>query len=269
MTYNADEASVYGGRPIELYAFVGTFVSYYYTSHNEDVIYQGQRYTAKPIKRSRLKITTPSAGNNDLTIDLAADDPLILSYAFGVAPPDLDLTLTRYHSPDDVVIYWRGNVTNVRVANNIGQLISPNEIGRAMAGETPSVFYQTPCNNVLGDARCGVDLEALKHLTYMTSYDPNQFSDVEVQSVGGRPDNYYTNGVFQTPLETRPIKAHVGNVLTLAYPLTQRRYRMPVTLFPGCNLGYTSDCRDKFNNQVNFGGYPFIPNINPFVSGIG
>lgn len=265
MTYNADEASVYNGKPIELYAFVGTFRSYYYTSHNEDVVYDGQLYTARPMKRSRIKVTTPQSGSSDLTIDLPADDPIILAYAFGVAPPDLYLTLTRYHDPADVVVYWQGNVTNMRVAGETGSLTCPNEITRAVSGEIPSVLYQTPCNNVLGDARCGVDIEALKHITYMTTYDG--FS-ITVQSDNGRPDGYYTNGFVVTPFEKRAIVAHVGNVLTLAFPLTKRNYKLAVTLYPGCDNGYNSDCLTKFANQVNFGGHPFIPNVNPFVSGI-
>jgi uncharacterized phage protein (TIGR02218 family) len=265
MTYNADEASTYNGKPIELYKFEGTFNNYYYTSHNEDVIYLGQRYTAKPIKRSRIKVTTPSAGSSDLNIDLPAKDPLVIAYGFGVAPPDLYLTLTRYHDPSDVVTYWQGNVTNCRVSGNMGTLITPNEITRAMSGEIPSFVYQTPCNNVLGDARCGVDLDALAHETYMVNYDQ---TTVTVQSDGGQADQYYRAGFLETPYEKRSIVSHVGNVITIAFPLTKRNYLMPVTLRPGCNLQYEGDCLSKFNNQTNFGGFPFIPNINPFVEGI-
>lgn len=266
MTYNADESSVYNGRPIELYAFVGTFVSYYYTSHNEDVIYGGNRYVAKAMKRSRIKVTIPQAGSSDLTIEMPADDPLIKSYAFNIAPPDLYLTLTRYHDPAEAIVYWRGNITNVRVSGDTGSMVAPNEIGRAMAGDIPSIVYQTPCNNVLGDTHCGIDLEALKHVTFMLSYDA---FNVTVQSDNGRPDGYYVNGYLVTPFEKRGIKGHVGNVMTLAFPLTRRRYSMPVTLYPGCDLAYAGDCLSKFNNQLNFGGFPFIPNINPFSEGIG
>lgn len=265
MTYNADEASVYKGKPIELYGFVGTFQSYFYTSHNEDVIYGGQLYTARPMKRSRIKVTTPSSGSSDLTVDLPATDPIILAYAFGIAPPDLYMTLTRYHDPADVVVYWQGNVTNMRVAGETGSITCPNEISRAVAGEVPSVLYQSQCNNVLGDEHCGQDLPALSHDTYMVSYFN---SDITVQSDNGKPDGFYVNGFLVTPHEKRAIIGHVGNVLTLAFPLTKKAYKMPVTLRPGCNLAYTGDCLTKFNNQPNFGGHPFIPNVNPFAAGI-
>lgn len=265
MTYNADESSVYNGKPIELYGFVGTFQSYFYTSHNEDVIYGGQRYTAKPIKRSRIKVSTPQAGSSDLTIDLPASDPLIIAYGFGVAPPELYLTLTRYHEPSDVIVYWKGNVTNCRVSGEMGSLITPNEITRAMAGEVPSVIYQTPCNNVLGDDNCLVDLDAVSHSTFMVDYDQ---STVTVQSDNGRADGFYNAGFLETPYEKRSIVSHVGNVITLAFPLTRRNYAMPVTIRPGCNLAYEGDCLTKYNNQPNFGGFPFIPNVNPFVEGI-
>jgi uncharacterized phage protein (TIGR02218 family) len=265
VTYNADESSAYQGRPIELYKFEGTFLNYYYTSHNEDVIYQGQRYTAKPIRRSRVKVTTPQAGNSDLSIELPGDDPLVKAYGVGIAPPELTFELIRYHDPSDVVIYWRGNVTNIRINGNTGTLVAPNEITRFMSGEIPSVLYQTPCNNILGDGRCGVDIEGLKHTTFMYRYTK---LTVTTQSDGGRADQFYRTGKLVTPYEQRSIVSHVGNTMTLAYPLTKQRYGMQVILYPGCNLKYDGDCLNKFNNQVNFGGFKFIPNVNPFVEGI-
>jgi len=40
-----------------------------------------------------------------------------------------------------------------------------------------------------------------------------------------------------------------------------------VTLYPGCSHTI-ADCRDKFNNLVNFGGFPWIPSKNPFNNSV-
>lgn len=265
MTYNADESSRYGGRPIELYQFVGTFNTYRYTSHNEDVTYLGLLYTAITMNRSEIKIATPEDGNSDLTIKMAATAAIIQEYAFDIAPPDLVLTLIRYHNPADVVTYWKGPVTNVRIAGVEGSLTSPNNLSTVFATDLPSAYYQSVCNHVLGDARCKINLPSLSVTTALAGWNG---STVTILSAGGKPDGYFINGVFKTPTEQRTVLAHVGTLLTLNYPLRKYRYGTAVTVSPGCNHSYTGDCLTKFNNQINNGGFPFIPTDNPFTDGI-
>jgi hypothetical protein len=39
------------------------------------------------------------------------------------------------------------------------------------------------------------------------------------------------------------------------------------SLLPGCRKRLAEDCRDKFNNVVNFRGFPHVPGINRLASG--
>jgi hypothetical protein len=36
-----------------------------------------------------------------------------------------------------------------------------------------------------------------------------------------------------------------------------------VTLYPGCDRSLAM-CDERFNNAVNHGGFPWLPNSNPF-----
>jgi hypothetical protein len=40
-----------------------------------------------------------------------------------------------------------------------------------------------------------------------------------------------------------------------------------LNLYPGYD-GSIDQCETKFNNRINFGGHPFIPNVNPGVKAI-
>lgn len=265
MTYNADEASTYNGKPIELYEFVGTYKTYRYTSHNEDVVLGGETYTAVAIQRDRIKLAAVGGSNADLQIRMATKEALPTDYAFVIAPPDLTLTLTRYHTPDDVVTYWQGTVTAISVDGSTCTLTSPSNAGRALVIEAPNIMCQTLCNHVLGNARCKVDLDALSVVSVISGWTANT---ITVASDGGKPDDYFAAGELVTATERRTIISHVGNVLTLNYPLKKHRIGTSVTLRPGCDHAYSGDCLTKFNNQVNFGGCPFIPTDNPFSNGI-
>ena len=46
-------------------------------------------------------------------------------------------------------------------------------------------------------------------------------------------------------------------------PLNWSQGGITVDIYPGC-AHTLSDCRDKFNNLDNYGGFPYIPLLNPF-----
>lgn len=41
------------------------------------------------------------------------------------------------------------------------------------------------------------------------------------------------------------------------------------TIWPGCQKRYTEDCGTKFNNQVNFRGFPHLPGGDQILKGVG
>jgi hypothetical protein len=86
-----------------------------------------------------------------------------------------------------------------------------------------------------------------------------------------RPDGYYSGGMIEIGSVLKYIIASQGATLTLMQPLGVNidSNGSAATLYPGCahNL---SDCQTKFNNLLNYGGFPWIPGDrnNPFGNGI-
>lgn len=162
MAYNDNELSIANGKQRELYRFVGTYKTYRYTTNTAPVRWQApdelQPYTYLPItmKRSEVTAGTPDDDNLDLTVNLPVTAEIVTAYGFNVAPPDLNLTIWRYHTLDSVVPYWRGRINNISVDEGVAAFNSPSEIGRAMNADFPNVYYQSPCNHVLYDERCKV-----------------------------------------------------------------------------------------------------------------
>jgi uncharacterized phage protein (TIGR02218 family) len=135
-----------------------------------------------------------------------------------------------------------------------------------MLGQPKGRLYQFGCDAELGDARCGVAIASAA------------FSDSgTVQSVSGAmlvlqgvalADEFATRGLirFETGAgagRSLAVKRHrlqdgaTSVTLWTAPPFTISAGDI-VTLFAGCDKQFAT-CRAKFNNAVNFRGFPHMP----------
>jgi len=75
-------------------------------------------------------------------------------------------------------------------------------------------------------------------------------------------DGWFIGGLMEFGVEKRTIVMHVGNVITIAYRMVNLADNDSVDVYPGCD-GRNITCRDKFDNIINFLGFPYIPIENP------
>lgn len=273
MTYLGDEASVAGSAPVELYKFKGTYSLYCYTSGPKDVEYDdgsddgAQTYTSIAIERTEVNVGTQDDDGTDLTVKMSVLQQLVIDYAFTTSPPDLELTVYRVQ-PTGVGVYWHGPVTDIKVDGNARASINcPSTLGAALVGNIPNVYYQTPCNNVLYDARCKVDYASWSEVTTVSSVDTSG-RVVTVGGIGGLDGKLIGGELALGTGEIRMIVAQSGNVLTVNFPFNTIEPGGACTIAAGCDHLYRGDCKLKFDNQLNFNGFVFIPPDNPFTTGI-
>ena len=143
--------------------------------------------------------------------------------------------------------------------------IEVNSWTEVLSNQMPRIYYQSPCNNTLGDARCGFDLglaEVGGTITYVVS--PSVFvADLEL------PFNWLAYGRLimasgACNTERRPVASNSGptvdgNQIVLQIPLSQA----PVVgdtfiAYAGCDKTQNT-CQFKFNNIARFTGFPYIP----------
>jgi uncharacterized phage protein (TIGR02218 family) len=125
--------------------------------------------------------------------------------------------------------------------NNIGRTVKPS------------------CDAVLGDARCGVDIEALRVSGAVTVATSNRVFTTDVNG-----SDTYTYGVltWTTGLNaglSMEVKLHATAVLTLQIEMP---YTVQVgddfTVTPGCDKTKPT-CIATFDNVINFRGFSFVP----------
>jgi hypothetical protein len=267
MAYQDEETGLTTGRPIELYKFTGTYNSYFLTSYSEPVTHNGQLYTPIAISRNKFKVGTQEQPENSLEVNMPFDHPLMSEYAYQNAPPDLVFTLMRVHEVDtnDSVTLWTGKVTAFSVVGRKGSMKIPALFSYILQGNTPTPRFQAPCNHVLYDSQCGIDPALHQFVTTVVSVSG---TDITVDSLPWVP-NEGAAGMLSNPSgESRMIMSNAGNLVVISYSFATISPGDTVTLRKGCDHAFNGDCKNKFANGDRFGGYPIVPDRNPFTSSL-
>lgn len=273
--YDDYELSDDDGQPIELYEFVGTYKTYYYTSAAEALVFLSKTYLPVPgLKRSTVKAGTSDEDNSDVTLDLPISNTLIKDYGFQTTPPSLVLTIYRIHRGSSVpAAYWRGPVTQISLNGLKARVRVPSRFGYILQGNVPNVYYQPPCNNILFDERCKVSRE---DNTVNTTVQSVTGRVIVVQSIGAFPANWFRGGEIVIPAtnERRMIIDQDTTdlrKLTVNYAFARISFGVAVQVASGCDHDFRSvnGC-PKYSNQKNFGAMPFMPgeSNNPFTTGL-
>lgn len=265
-TYTDTEDSSHDAAPVEGFKFTGTYDNYYYTSADQDETIAGNLYTAVPIKRNAIRSGSQNDDSLDLELEVPSDLQLVRDYGYGITPPELVLEVVRYHRgtnpATDFAVVWKGPVTSFSTTGKLTKIQVPSIFTVALQGELPNAYFQNPCNHVLYDVRCKVDPNSYKQATTITAVTDE--TTIEVAD-DGFADEYLRAGEFYnvTKNERRTIVDNVANVITVSFPFFNPVVGDSVELFAGCDHGYQT-CINKFNNSLNYGGFPFVPADNPF-----
>jgi uncharacterized phage protein (TIGR02218 family) len=126
------------------------------------------------------------------------------------------------------------------------------------------------CTADLGDSRCKVDLSLYSFSGHVGSVTDNR---VISDAARGEPDDYFTGGKL---LFLTGENAGLAMDVKKSTPgLLELHERMPFEIAAddmyhvsaGCSKRAFEDCRDRFNNYVNFRGFPDVPGASVYRRG--
>lgn len=273
-SFDTYESSVESSRPIEIYVFAKGSSTWTYTSWSQDVTVSAVDYTAIPIKRSRI-VQASDQKTRNTTVTVPSDNAFAAQY-INVSPGEkATLTIIRLQ-PDESpsfntqVMIFKGSVQSVSYPRDgYTAEIVVRSIEAAKNQNLPRVTYMSMCSHSLYDTGCGVD-PGLFNVTGPVA-SGGDTAEITLTGANAQPDGYWTGG-YVTALsgsqDFRFVVKHVGNVLTLLLPFATDITGLNAQVFAGCDHNATGDCKTKFENVLEFGGFPFVPNRNPFQSGL-
>lgn len=246
-----------------------------FTDHDYDVVFDGTVFEA-------------SAGftASDITdsLGLSVDNLEVTGAISSAALGEDDLAAGRY---DDAAIeIFRVNWQDPaqRVLMRYGSIGEVRRAGNAFSAEVRGLahylqqpkgrLYQYTCDADLGDARCGVNLDAPAYkgtAAISGVLSPRKF---KITGVEGFANGFFTRGL--AAFTNGPsaglaieIKAHVKTATSVTIELWSDAQGPPLradalVLTAGCDKRIET-CRVRFANAVNFRGFPDMPG-NDFVT---
>ncbi len=267
MAYQDSETGIQSGQPREVYKFTGTYNDYFMTSYYTELTVDGQLYSPFTITRSPLKVGTQEEKQLALDISIPFSHPMVVEYAYASAPPQLVCEIFRVHETDlnDSVLLWKGFVTSFTVEGLVAKIRVPSLFSSILQGSAPTPRYQAPCNHILYDSRCLVSEAANRQATTVVNTSLNV---VEVASNSFTESDLLAGMIRQTSSgEARMITAVTGTSITVTYPFSNLADSDAIDIIRGCDHSFPT-CVSKFANGTNFGGFPLVPERNPFTSKI-
>lgn len=233
------------------------------TSGKNDVVYSAETYVATPIGRSGIELKNElSKANIDVKLPLKHSQ----SIEWMRASSEFRIGLTIFQQTDlDTNVIWKGRMAAVKpgVSDVIFQFES---IHTSMKRPGLRARYQRPCRHALYQRGCRLDKDDFGVTYSATAVAGNV---VTVPGAAAAPAGDFFTGMLEAPDGTfRFIVGHSGSAITLQRPIVSLNDALAsgpvnVTLYPGCDRT-TARCIARFNNLPNFGGFKYIPIINPF-----
>jgi hypothetical protein len=263
-------------RPAEIYRFDFGAEIFRFTSAAQDIVFGGATYTAVEMKRSDPQDNPAERRNNRLTVQINNAERPFSDYV-GIQPAvPLTCTISRIQldeaatasplsSPQPptavitALVLFQGYVTSVAFkGRNATVQMNPNT--EQFYREIPRFKYHAQCNHVLYDTFCTLDRNSFAQSGLVNGIDGN------VISVSGFTGTAFIGGYVQNASGTdyRMILDHSADALTLLLPFADSVLGTTVKAFQGCDHTVQT-CKTKFNNVINFGGYPYVPSTNIFT----
>jgi uncharacterized phage protein (TIGR02218 family) len=159
---------------------------------------------------------------------------------------------------------WLGEVT-IRDGMYVAELRGMTQRLQMTVGEV----YAPDCAADLGDVRCGVDLTALEESgTVDTVTSATAFMTTLAQATGWYDGGELTWTGGANAGQTVAVRSWdtTTGTLTLFLPaLYPMQAGDAFTIRPGCDKSFAT-CRAKFDNAVNFRGFPHVPGTDQVLS---
>jgi len=238
-------------------------ITYGFTSHDQDLTFDGVIYEAATGFTPTAVDTTDSLAVDNLDVDgiLSSDRITEDELAGGVYDfARVTIYLVNWKNINDPkLILRRGNIGRISYGKTgfTAEIRGLTEAYQQKAG----AVYQKTCRATLGDTKCGVNLANYTTTgTITVVYGDTQFATNVVADVGfyDYGNITWTSGAnLHTTSETKAFAAD-GTIEVYLPTIWQPQVGDTFTMVAGCDRNY-STCINRFNNRLNFRGEPMVP----------
>jgi len=271
VTWDSLISSIEDSAQRECYEVVAGAIIYRFVRSDRNANIGGFTYEKTSVERS--EVSTPTLnGRKQLTFTLALDHAFVQRWFQQAIPPAAYVNIISVQQSDSSrQRIFSGEIVACEVHSTRDGVATFTAISRmelALGRRLPTVSVGRQCPHVLYDFGCKLNRNAFRVVT--TAQIVNG-PFVTVQTMSGHPDGWAKFGeLLHVPSGDRmPIRDQVGALVTLQLPIVGMQTGDQVQVFAGCAHD-AQTCSTKFDNILNFGGFPELPRANPFIpNGLG
>jgi uncharacterized phage protein (TIGR02218 family) len=265
MAFEDHETSREAGSTVEIYTLaMGSTIYRMHDSVESVITDSGDDFIRTQIKRGSI-----STGQEYLELTLPGSHPFSLKFATIAPGQTASLTIQSFHraDPSDVRVIYKGVVRSVAFTQAMSHsALSLIPINEAFNKEIPERTFQSACNNVLFDPDCKVSAGSFTHVGAVSALVSNIVTINGLLAAKG--DAWSTGGyISYGVLDYRLVLAQSGDDCTLVLPFHEEVLGKDVSVYAGCDHTIET-CLAKFFNDINFGGCPYVPTKNIFITGL-
>lgn len=268
-TFDILERSEESSVPIEVYRFLLGAETFLYTSTEDAITVGADTYTPKAISRGNFGQGRDQG--TEMIVRLPQTDPLTAKY-INVVPGQVGVVivirLQRNESPTFATqsVIFRGRIRAVRFDDDDAAEISCISLESSTSRTVPMWVYSGGCNHALYSPGCGASTTGHNFIGAVSAVSGNT---ITVSGLSGSGMDFVGGWCRPTTLDDfRMVVAQSGDVLTLLLPFAANPLGLDMQCFEGCDHDLAGDCQTKFGRGVDYGGFYYIPNKDPFRTGV-
>jgi len=281
MSFDAYETA--DGSPVEVIEFSNGLTTIRVANTVRDItvsakLYSSLTYTLTPFAQSK------NSDDNNRTMVVSNQFAVIALYQGAPTSSSTRVQITRFHNDDpakQLQSIWAGRIVAINhIGSEVEILLQPITNG---SESTPPDTFSALCNAMLFQSPgCNLARSNFRHIGTVSSITNgglnliinnlrNQAAALDAGVLGalsaGDLDIYWQGGYIETPDgEIRDIvEGNVGadpDEVRVNLPFRSLLNGGGVNVYAGCKLD-RGTCKNKFNNVINFQGFPDIPEIDP------
>jgi uncharacterized phage protein (TIGR02218 family) len=261
------EVSAASSQPVEVYEFVLGSSTFRFTSSPIAVEVDGEEYLPLEMSRSRL-VGGSDERSESLVITIPRHNLFAQRYIGTPPGQSAVLTIRRAQAGDlsDFIMIFKGTVRSVSFTNDgASAQIGMQPVTAGLSREIPRYTFQSLCNHSLYETPCGVLESAFTTRLVVSAQAGNVLT---IPGLSSRPNGYYDSGFIRRDNgEYRMVQSHLSNSATILLPFSHNLVGEEIAISAGCDRSYAT-CSSKFANVRRFGGHPYLPEKNPFSTGV-
>lgn len=264
MTYETRDRSVSDSAPIECFKFVAPHKTWLFTSYDVAVTIDGDLY--EPFVISHTSFEVSDVLDSLVTVDfrVPATSEIAAHFCFGLSPRSLAVTVKSAHKDDlaNFKVEYTGRIAGTAGDGDHAVIKTASLTQTELNDYLSSVYYQKTCNHVLFDERCKVLRASFTATAVVTKI---QGQVITVDDMVYADDALILGEMTNTRTgEAVGIVSNATDIIRIGFRFFDLLVGDTVELTQGCNHLRLGHCKTRFNNVTNYGGFDFVPEVNPF-----